>query len=57
MIKVEKLFSPPFELNKIPTEKMLLENTKFLKLVVVRSFCFGAQPFSPFGMNRQKRNH
>jgi hypothetical protein len=27
-----------------------------LKLVVVRSFCFGLNIFSPFGMNRQKRS-
>jgi hypothetical protein len=28
---------------------------KILKLVVVRSFCFGANTLSPFGMNHQKR--
>jgi hypothetical protein len=28
---------------------------EILKMVVVRSFCFGLNIFSPFGMNRQKR--
>jgi hypothetical protein len=28
---------------------------KFLNLVVVRSFCFGLNILSPFGINHQKR--
>jgi hypothetical protein len=28
---------------------------KFFEMVVVRSFCFGLNIFSPFGINRQKR--
>ena len=36
----ETLLSPPFEHNRIPIENTLWK-TKFLKLVVVRSFCFG----------------
>ena len=36
----EILLSPPFEHNRIPIYN-ILGNTKFLKLVVVRSFCFG----------------
>ena len=35
--------------------KISLWKTKFLKLAVVRSFCFGLI-LSPFGMNRQKRS-
>jgi hypothetical protein len=38
--------------NKIPIENFF---KNFLKLVVVRSFCFGLY-FSPFGINRQKRS-
>ena len=41
MIQIEILFSPPFELNKIPIEKYSWKTLNFLKWVVVRSFCFG----------------
>jgi hypothetical protein len=42
---------------KVPIEGSIEKFTKILKWwsVVVRSFCFGLNTFSPFGINRQKR--
>jgi hypothetical protein len=40
--------------DQIPIEILICEILKF-EMVVVRSFCFGLNIFSPFGINRQKR--
>jgi hypothetical protein len=38
--------------DQVPIEILICE---IFEMVVVRSFCFGLNTFSPFGINRQKR--
>jgi hypothetical protein len=54
MIQIEILFSPPFELNKILIQKYSWEVFEFGGGAVLLLW---AHILSPFGMNRQKRNH
>ena len=50
MIQIEILFSPPFELNKIPIEKYSWEVFEIGGGAVLLLW---ALTLSPFGMNRQ----
>jgi hypothetical protein len=53
---IEILFSPPFELNKIPIEKYSWK-TLIFEIGGGAVLLLWAHTFSPFGINRQKRNH
>jgi hypothetical protein len=58
MIQNEKLFSPPFELNKIPIEKYSWKTLSFFfEIGGGAVLLLWAHTLSPFGMNRQKRNY
>ena len=57
MIQIEKLFSPPFELKKIPIEKYSWKTLIFFEIGGGAVLLLWAHALSPFGINRQKRNH
>jgi hypothetical protein len=52
---VEILLSPPFEHNRIPIEKY--STLKVFEIGGGAVLLLWALTSSPFGMNRQKRNH
>jgi hypothetical protein len=51
------LLSPPFEHNRIPIDKILWKHEVFEIGGGGAVLLLWALTFSPFGMNRQKRNH
>jgi hypothetical protein len=52
----EILLSPPFEHNRVPIDKIFAKH-KVFEIGGGAVLLLWAHIFSPFGMNRQKRNH